>query len=366
MSATGHIGGDLAETAHSTANAAAFADARILIVDDEPFHLAYLERLLRSAGYSNIRVQSDPRAVEALHHEHDFDLILLDIHMPHLSGIDVIDRLRKINHQAYAPVIVMTGDDDLHVRDEALAHGARDFLVKPPRKEEMLSRIRNVIEIRYLNRQNELERDRYQKLLQDILPDYIVGRLKDGETEIVDDLPDVSVLFADLVGFSNICARLESRIVVDNLNCIFLAMDRLAEIHGIEKIKTLGDAYMAVSGIAEADTSHFGRMADFALAAIKKLDELQETLAVPFRMRIGIERGSLIAGMLKGCRSVFDVWGDTVNAAARLQTASTPGRILASRHFANAIEDDFVLEPKGFVDLKGVGKTEVLFVGSRK
>jgi adenylate cyclase len=107
-------------------------------------------------------------------------------------------------------------------------------------------------------------------------------------------------------------------------------------------------------------------MADFALAAIQQLGALQGSLAVPFQMRIGIERGQLIAGMLKGRRSVFDVWGDTVNAAARLQTASAPGRVLVSRHFADAIEDDFLLEPKGFVDLKGVGKTEVLFVASRR
>jgi len=345
---------------------AAFADARILIVDDEPFHLGYLERLLRAAGYSNIRVQSDPRSVEALHHEHDFDLILLDIHMPHLSGLEVIDRLRKVDRHSYAPIIVMTGDSDLQVRDEALARGARDFLVKPPRKEEMLSRIRNVLEIRHLNRQNELERDRYQQLLQDILPSYIVGRLKNGETEIVDDLADVSVLFADLVGFSDICARLESRIVVENLNRIFLALDELAETHGIEKIKTLGDSYMAVSGMGETDTDHLARMADFALAVITRLNSLRDTLAVPFCMRIGIERGDLIAGMLKGRRSVFDVWGDTVNAAARMQTASAPGQVLVSRHFANAIEDEFLLEPRGFVDLKGVGKTEVLFVVSRK
>jgi len=345
---------------------AAFAAARILIVDDEPFHLGYLERLLRAAGYSNIRRQSDPRGVEALHHEHDFDLILLDIHMPHLSGLEVIDRLRKADPHSYAPIIVMTGDSDLQVRDEALERGARDFLVKPPRKEEMLSRIRNVLEIRHLNRQNELERDRYQQLLQDILPSYIVGRLKNGETEIVDDLADVSVLFADLVGFSDICARLESRIVVENLNRIFLALDELAETHGIEKIKTLGDSYMAVSGMGETDTGHLARMADFALAVITRLTSLQDTLAVPFRMRIGIERGDLIAGMLKGRRSVFDVWGDTVNAAARMQTASAPGQVLVSRHFANAIEGEFLLEPRGFVDLKGVGKTEVLFVVSRK
>lgn len=350
----------------ASASAAAYPDARILLVDDEAFHLGYLERLLRAAGYHNVWAESDPRKVEGLHRAHDFDLILLDIHMPHLSGIDVIEQLKGIDRLSYAPVIVMTGDDDLQVRLTALDRGARDFLVKPPRKEEMLSRVRNLLEVRHLNRQNQVERERYQQLLQDILPGYIVGRLRDGETDIVDDFPDVSILFADLVGFSSICARIESRIVVENLNRIFVAMDRLAEAHGIEKIKTVGDAYMAVSGIGETEPAHFGRMAHFALAAVRELAALQETLAVPFQMRVGIERGALIAGVLKGRRSVFDVWGDTVNAATRIQSASTPGRVLASRHFANAIEDDFLLEPKGLVNLRGVGETETLFVVSSK
>jgi adenylate cyclase len=356
----------LAETVTSAVTSAAFSDARILIVDDEPFHLGYLERLLRSVGYSNISTESDPRDVEDLHREQDFDLILLDVHMPHLTGIEVIERLKKVDKQSYAPVIILTGDTDLKVRDEALERGARDFLVKPPRKEEMLSRIRNILEIRHLNRQNQIERERYHQLLQDILPNYIVERLKNGESEIVDDLPDVSILFADLVGFSSVCARLESRIVVENVNRIFLALDDLAERYDIEKIKTLGDAYMAVSGIGETGIAHFQRMADFAIAAIQKLESLHDSLAFPFQMRIGIERGQLIAGVLKGRRSVFDVWGDTVNAASRLQSASSPGRVLVSRRFADAIEDRFVLEPKGFLELKGVGQTEALFVLSRK
>ncbi len=356
----------LATTSASTLAVTPYNDAKILVVDDEAFHLNVVERLLRAAGYTNIWAHTDPREVESLHRIHDFDLILLDIHMPHLSGIDVIDLIRKHDPNAQAPIIVMTGDEDLQTRFTALNHGARDFLVKPPRKEEMLSRIRNTLEVGHLHRQNRLERNRYQQLLADILPRYIVDKLNDGHDDIVDDFPDVAVLFSDLVGFSSVCARLDSRIVVENLNQIFLAMDQLAENHGIEKIKTIGDAYMAVSGIGEVDTSHMARMADFALAIVDKLKVLQDSLAVPFQMRVGIERGQLIAGMLKGRRSVFDVWGDTVNAAARMQSASTPGRVLVSRHFANAIEDDFHLEAKGLIELRGVGKTETLFLTSRR
>ncbi len=342
-----------------------FVAARILIVDDEQFQLDLLQRLLSQAGYTNLTAVSDPRGVAALHRDRDFDLILLDIHMPHLGGLEVLGQLKAVNPDDYAPVIVMTGDEDVETRLAALDHGARDFLTKPPRKAELLSRIHNLLEVRFLTRQNRLERERYRNLLTGILPGYIVTRLDRGETDIVDNFGDVAVMFADLVGFSSVCARLESRIVVANLNRIFLAFDRLAERHGVEKIKTLGDAYMAVAGLGSGN-GHFAAMADFALALVGELQAMLPSLAAPFSMRVGIERGQLIAGMLTGRRSVFDVWGDTVNAAARLQAASEPGRVTVSRHFADALDQAFALEPRGTLELKGVGRTEAFFLGPRR
>jgi class 3 adenylate cyclase len=336
--------------------------AKILVVDDEPFFASFVERLLSQAGYTNITVLNDPRAVEGLHQQSDFDLILLDVHMPHLSGLDVIARLKVVEQHDYVPVIIMTGDNDIETRLKALAAGARDFLTKPPRKEEMLSRIRNLLEVRLLTRENERQRDRYQDLLQNILPTYIVGRLNAGEEDIVDDCDDVAVLFADLVGFSDICSRLDSRVIVKDLNKIFLALDRLVDTEHLEKIKTVGDAYMVASGLRKSGHAHFAAMADFALAATKALEELQPHLAHPYTFRIGIERGPLISGVLKGSRSVFDVWGDTVNAAARLQTASTPGKITVSKHFADALDGAFKLAPRGSLDLRGVGATEAFFL----
>ncbi len=341
-------------------------DARILVVDDEPFYAGLIERLLRQSGYSNVTVLTDAREVERLHLDHDFDLILLDMHMPHLSGLEVIERLKTVEQHNYVPVIVMTGDSDLETRFAALANGARDFMVKPPRKEEMLSRIRNLLEVRLLTRENQRERDKFQQLLDNILPSYIIDRLNRGEVDIVDDCADVSVLFADLVGFSNVCAQLDSRIIVQDLNNVFLVLDRLVERYRLEKIKTVGDAYMVVSGLAEPGNEHFSRMADFALTVMAELNRLQSQLAHPYRFRIGIDRGPLIAGVLKGRRSVFDVWGDTVNAAARLQAASEPDRITISEHFAAALTNGFDLEPRGPLSLKGVGTTEAFFLLSRK
>jgi adenylate cyclase len=274
--------------------------------------------------------------------------------------------LKGLDPATQVPVIVLTGDEDLATRNAALEKGARDFLVKPPPKAEALSRIRNLIEVRILDNQNKLERESYQQLLGNILPAYIVERLNRGETEIVDEVEDAAVIFCDLVGFSDACARIEARIILADLNRIVASLDRLAAQFGVEKIKTIGDAYMAVTGLAGSATNHFDGMADFALAALKALDDLQPDLAVPFRMRIGIERGRLIAGVLRGKRSAFDVWGDVVNAASRLQAASVPGRITVSDRFAEGLSDGFDIEPRAAIELKGIGPVDASFLNGRK
>jgi adenylate cyclase len=341
-------------------------DAKILIVDDEPFSIVFFERLLRAAGYRNIQSTTNPRSVEELHRASRFDLILLDIHMPGMSGLDVLDRLKELDPSTHVPVIVLTGDEDVATRIAALEKGARDFLTKPPPKAEALSRIRNMLEVRILDKQNQLERENYQHLLGNVLPAYIVERLNAGEDEIVDEFEDVAVIFCDLVGFSDACARVEARIIVADLNRIFVALDLIAARFRVEKIKTIGDAYMAVTGLAESDKSHFDRMADFALAALNALDALQPELAVPFRMRIGIERGRLIAGVLRGRRSAFDVWGDVVNAASRLQAASLPGRITISSRFVDGLSETFDIEPRNAIELKGIGRVDASFLNGRK
>ncbi|HEY1722987.1 MAG TPA: adenylate/guanylate cyclase domain-containing protein [Magnetospirillaceae bacterium] len=304
---------------------------------------------------------ADSREVTELHHRNGYDLIMLDMHMPHLDGLAVLDQMNAIDQGRQAAIIVMTGDGDIAIRVSALERGARDFLIKPANRAEMLSRIHNILTVDFLARENSAERARYRSLLRTMLPDYVIARLDQGEEDIVDDFDDVAILFADLVGFSSVCARLEPRIVLDNLSRVFMAIDELAAIHGIEKIKTIGDAYMAVNGLHATDDSHFFAMAEFALDVVAALDRLEPELAIPFKIRAGIERGSIIAGLVKGHRAVFDVWGDTVNAAARLQSSSAPGRVAISAHFASAVKDRFQLEDGYAVTLRNVGKTETYF-----
>ena len=340
--------------------------AKILIVDDDEFFRTLIERLLSSAGYLNIFSTGDPERVVQLHCDKRFDLILLDIHMPKLSGLDVLEQLNALDPALHVPVIVLTGDEDVATRVDALERGARDFLNKPPLKREALSRIHNVLEAQILYKQNAFERGRYRDLLANMLPSSIIERLDAGETNIADEFGKVAVIFCDLVGFSDACTRIDPRIVVADLNTIFSALDQLAADYKIEKIKTIGDAYLAVSGFDPAVTKPFHLMADFALAAMDALRSLQEKLAIPFRMRVGIACGPLVAGVLSGPRSGLDIWGDVVNEASRLQSGSLADRINISERFAAEVEDSYDIETRGEMNLRGIGQVKAFFLNARR
>jgi class 3 adenylate cyclase len=152
-------------------------------------------------------------------------------------------------------------------------------------------------ERRYLER-IELEREKYEALLRNILPGQIVTRLNDGEVVIADRVEEVTILFADLVGFTEIASRLSPAALVDHLNPIFSAFDGLCRKMGIEKIKTIGDAYMAAAGLPQPRPGQTAGMAEFALAMLATLEQINQTLEIPFQIRIGIHTGPVIAGVI--------------------------------------------------------------------
>ncbi|MGZ6253152.1 MAG: adenylate/guanylate cyclase domain-containing protein [Candidatus Binataceae bacterium] len=343
------------------------AAARILVVDDEIFNCRLVERFLHSLGYSNVVTTNDPREVRELQLHHDFDLVLLDVEMPYLSGFEVIEILNTHRrHDDYLPILVFTGHQDRDVRLRALASGAKDFLTKPLEPAEATHRIRNLLEVRILHNMNRIERDRYQDLLGSILPGPIIRRLRNGETRIADRLDDASVLFSDLVGFTAYSANREPSEVVDALTGLFSEFDALAKHHDLEKIKTIGDAYMVVGGLAPDDHDHAPRMADLALSMVMATANNKHARKAGFRIRIGLHRGPIIAGLLGGARSTYDVWGDTINTASRFESTSLPGRTNISEAFAAAVRNEFFLEPRGKIALAGKGELDAYFLGERR
>jgi adenylate cyclase len=215
----------------------------------------------------------------------------------------------------------------------------------------------------------EVERARSRDLLLNILPQSIIDRLNGGERVIADRFDDVAVVFSDFVGFTEISARLPVATVVSSLNEMFSGFDAACAALGVEKIKTIGDAYLAAAGLPRSvpasdsgsTAGHIHAAADLALAMLAVVD----AAGPPWRIRIGIHSGPVVAGVIGTSKFVYDLWGDAVNVASRLEASSEPGRVQVSASIAAATTGAFAVEPRGRIDLKGKGSTETFFLVGR-
>jgi adenylate cyclase len=216
-----------------------------------------------------------------------------------------------------------------------------------------------------LNRVNDelaVEKARSHALLLNVLPEPIIERLDRGEQLIADRYEDVAVVFSDLVGFTEISTRLEVSALVSSLNGLFSAFDAACADLGVEKIKTIGDAYMAAAGLPGTSTDPVRAAADLGLAMQAAVRDAGD----PWQVRIGIHTGAVVAGVIGTSKFVYDLWGDAVNTASRLETTAPVGRIQVSATVARVLGDGYELEPRGAVELKGKGSTETfLLVGRR-
>jgi class 3 adenylate cyclase len=215
-----------------------------------------------------------------------------------------------------------------------------------------------------LLRDLEVERARSHRLLLNVLPQRIIDRLNAGETLIADGHDNVTVLFSDIVGFTTISSETPPSDLVARLNELFSGFDAICDAAGVDKIKTVGDAYLAVGGLAGD-----GRAGELAIAdAALRMIALAEDGAPRggWRIRIGIQAGPIVAGVVGTSKFAYDVWGDTVNTASRLETTSEPGRIHVSAALARRLDGQFIVERRGLVDLKGKGELETYWLVGRR
>ena len=196
----------------------------------------------------------------------------------------------------------------------------------------------------------EAEHERSERLLLNVLPPAIAQRLKDGEAVIADRVSDAGVLFADLAQFTQLSETMPPEDLVRLLGEVFTAFDELAERHGIEKIKTIGDAYMAASGLLEPRPSHAEALARVALS-------MQDVMkAYPMlELRVGLDVGPVVAGVIGRSKFIYDLWGDTVNTASRMESHGVPGSIQVTERACDRLIERFELEPRGTIDVKGKG-----------
>jgi len=211
----------------------------------------------------------------------------------------------------------------------------------------------------------DAEKKKSDALLLNVLPAAIAERLKSESRPIADGFQDVSVLFADIVGFTKLSERLSPQELVERLNELFSAFDDLLDRLGLEKIKTIGDAYMVVGGL-NGGKDHALALAELALDMLVRIRELSAGYGEDFSVRIGIHSGPVVGGVIGKKKFIYDVWGDTVNVASRMESTGAPGEIQISNETYLRVRNMYVFEDRGEVDVKGKGPMRTWLIKDRR
>jgi len=210
------------------------------------------------------------------------------------------------------------------------------------------------------------EQEKSERLLLNILPEMIADRLKKGDSNIADGFAEVTILFADIVGFTEISSHTSPQELVELLNKIFSAFDRLSDRYGLEKIKTIGDNYMVAGGLPMPCTNHAESIAEMALEMQQEIMKLSGECDKPLKIRIGINTGPVVAGVIGTKKFIYDLWGDAVNTASRMESQGISGKIQVSDSTYQLLCDRYLLEKRGTINVKGKGDmTTYLLIGRK-
>jgi len=356
------------------------ANSCVLVVDDSRTLRRILIRELNTLGLTNILEAGDGvEAVEVVKSK-TVDLMLLDMEMPELDGLGVLQALKSDEAYKQLPIIVISGADQFEKTIKCIEIGAEDYLPKPFDPTLLRARIFSSLEkkrlrdldqkhLEMLNKEKELlefEQMKTEKLMLNILPKPIAERLKKGEKNISGSYPEVTILFSDLVGFTKMSSQKSAADLVMLLNDLFSRFDKRAENLGLEKIKTIGDAYMAVGGLPIPRSDHAEIAADMALGMFEDLTTFNAENKADLNVRIGLNSGPVVAGVIGFTKFSYDLWGNTVNTASRMESTSLPGRIQISPATKEALHDKFILEERELMECKGLGQIMTHFLNARK
>jgi class 3 adenylate cyclase len=348
------------------------APARLLLVDDHQSNRDLLSRRLMREGHEVVVAENGETALRLIEGR-SFDLVLLDLLMPGISGFEVLCRLKNDPRHADIPVIMISALDEIASVVRCIEAGADDYLPKTAEPVLLRARLNSSLERKRLRdrerailEQLRVEKERSDSLLLNILPQPVVARLRLGEQVIADRVDDATILFADLVGFTSLAARLPATRLLELLNGLFTEFDRLSVRFGLEKIKTIGDAYMVAGGLFEQEADHLEAAAGMALAMLDVVREASRGFGESLEIRIGMHAGPVIAGIIGTRKFIYDTWGDTVNTASRMESHGKVGEVNVSVQCYRRLRDRFVLEARGLVELKGRGPMEAYLLRGRR
>jgi len=344
----------------------------LLVVDDNEMNRDLLSRHLERQGHTVMTAENGHQALEMIK-THPFDLLLLDIMMPKMNGYQVLEILKSDDTLRDIPVIMISALDEMDSVVRCIEMGAEDYLPKPFNPVLLNARIGSSLEKKRFHdkeqaylKQLQTEQEKSERLLLNILPKPIAERLKQGESTIADNYTEVTVLFADIVGFTKLSARILPSELVILLNEIFSTFDQLAEQHGLEKIKTIGDAYMVVGGLPTPRPDHAEAVAAMALDMQKGIARFNEKHDKSLSIRMGIHTGPVVAGIIGTRKFSYDLWGDTVNTASRMESHGVVNGIQVTAATYKRLKDKYRFEKRGVIQVKGKGEMLTYLLIARK
>ncbi len=344
----------------------------LLLVDDDATNRDLFVRRLEKQGYTVSTAENGRLALEKLHKGH-YDLVLLDILMPEMNGYEALQVMKSDDHLRHIPVIMISALDEMESVIRCIEGGAEDYLSKPFDPVLLRARIGACLEKKMLRdheretlKKLEIEQEKSERLLLNVLPKPIAERLKLHEKTIADNFAGVTVLFADIANFTQLSTRLSPSELVGMLNKIFTVFDHITSKRGLEKIKTIGDNYMVVGGLPIAREDHAEVVADLAIEMRSAIRNFQSADGEPLTMRIGINSGPVVAGVIGSSKFIYDLWGDTVNVASRMESNAPLGAIQVSSATYELLKDTFDLEDRGNIEVKGKGEMRVYVLKGRR
>lgn len=339
--------------------------ANILIVDDTPANLRLLSEILMEEGYDvgkalngSIALQSAKTTVP--------DIILLDINMPKMNGYEVCRKLKTYPRTQKIPVIFISALDDVWDKVKAFQVGAVDYVTKPFHSEEVTARVRTHLRLQSLQNDLRREQQKSEGLLLNILPAAIAQELKQTQKATPTQFEDAAFLFADLVNFTANSTTMAPGEVVSFLNQIFSTFDILVQRYSVEKIRTIGDSYFVAGGLPNPLPDCISAIADMALEMQRQIAHFSWSNGNPLQLRIGISVGGpVVAAVIGTQKFAYDVWGDVVNLASRMESLGEAGKIQVTESVYERLKDRYQLECRGEIPVKGQGKMTTYWLVGR-
>jgi adenylate cyclase len=332
----------------------------VLIVDDTPTNVAVISGVLKDSFRTKIATNGEKALAIATAVEKP-DLILLDVMMPGMDGYEVCRRLKDIPGTRDIPIIFLTGKIDEMDEEKGFDVGGVDYIHKPVSGPIVLARVRNQLALQEALFEAKEARKQADLLLHALLPKMIADEIKSIGSVIPRRYENVAVLFCDVTNFTAYCDQHEPEDVVSRLDALFVIFERIIAKHGLDKIKTVGDGFMAVAGLLHKVNDPIGSAIRCGLEMISVLIAAQ----LNWEVRIGVHAGPVVAGVVGQERYQFDIWGDTVNVAARLVGVSAPGSVVVTEEIFEQVASAFDGESLGKLKVEGRGEISVITVSRR-